>query len=69
MQVTLVNYTPNIVFIDVAGARYSASQTGIEELWRKLYPHQTCNLSEQFLNSHGITDLKSKRYHLDYCRK
>ena len=67
MQVILVNYTPNIDFIDVAAARSAASQIGIEELWHKLCPRRTYSLFKRLLGSCGSTDLKSNCYRLGYC--
>jgi hypothetical protein len=64
LQVILVNDTPNIDFIDVAAARSAASQTGIEELRRKLCPRQMYSLLKQLLGSRGSTDLTSKCYRL-----
>jgi len=67
LQVILVNYTPNIDFIDVAAAISSAYQTDIEEFWLKLCLQQTFSLLKQRLDLRGIPDIKSKCYRLGYC--
>ena len=69
LQATLVYYIPYRGPIITAAARSSASQTDIEELWRKLRPQQTYSLLKQLLDPRGSTDLKSKCYRLGYCRE